>query len=217
MINVILAEGHNIVRIGIRALLEKDGGFNILAEGVNTTQALNYVKDKGIDADIVLVDMSAGGLAGIELVQSFKNISPNIKVIIFTALDNERGLINAFKVGANGYLLKNVSADELVFGIKHVQSGGRYICSELALRLLDKLIAMPEFVIGDSASNYDLNIKEQEVLMLIGEGLTNQEIAEKIFTSKRTIEGYRQSLMAKTGSRNTASLIKFAINNGLIN
>jgi DNA-binding NarL/FixJ family response regulator len=159
--------------------------------------------------------MSAGGLAGIELVQSFKNISPNIKVIIFTALDNERGLINAFKVGANGYLLKNVSADELVFGIKHVQSGGRYICSELALRLLDKLIAMPEFVIGDSASNYDLNIKEQEVLMLIGEGLTNQEIAEKIFTSKRTIEGYRQSLMAKTGSRNTASLIKFAINNGI--
>ncbi|RYZ99933.1 MAG: response regulator transcription factor [Sphingobacteriaceae bacterium] len=217
MINVILAEGHNIVRIGIRTLLERDGGFKILAEGISGVEAVNYINDGGSDADIVLTDINMPGMGGLELIEKLKEISPKVKVIMFTSLDNEKHISKAFKEGASGYLLKNVSSDELVFSIKHVHEGGRYICSELAFRLLDKLVDMPDLVTLNSSNDFDISAKEQEVLTLISEGFTNQEIADKIFTSKRTVEGYRQALMSKTGSRNTAALIKLAIRTGLIN
>src|SRR5690606_34249411 len=125
--------------------------------------------------------------------------------------DNEKYVAQAFAAGASGYLLKNVSADELLFSLKHVNVGGKYLCSELSLRLLDKLLY-------PGANHPDLNpdavefsMREIEILNLLVEGFTNHEIADKLFISKRTVEGHRQNMIVKAKVRNTAGLIRYAV------
>jgi DNA-binding NarL/FixJ family response regulator len=135
---------------------------------------------------------------------------------MLTMLDHERYVAKAFKAGASGYLLKNTSPDELIFAIKHVYANGNYLFSELAMQLLDRVSQGRDIMILDNCSDVDFSKRETEVLILIAEGFTNQEIADKLFTSKRTIEGHRQSMIDKTGTRNTAALIKFALLNGII-
>lgn len=216
MINVLLTEDHNVVRNGLKSLLEKDGELCVAAEATNGKQAL-AVLDKGIKIDIILTDINMPEMAGLELTATVKDRYPKIKVIILSMLDHEKYILEAFKMGASGYILKNVTADELVFAIKHVcRNSERYICSELALRMLDKLIQKPEVVIPKPMVEMDLSKREIEILLLITEGYTNLEIADRLFTSKRTVEGHRQNLIDKTGSKNTAALVRYAILNGLI-
>lgn len=125
--------------------------------------------------------------------------------------------MQAFHEGAVGYLLKSVSADELVFAIKHVVLNNLYICSELTSKFLKRLLTIPHPSEKQSLLDIEFSAKEIEVLGLITEGYTNQEIADKLFTSKRTVESQRQALIDKTGSRNTASLVRYAISNGVVN
>lgn len=212
MINILLAEDHNIVRNGIRSLLDKEPGLHVSGEGINGNEILKLL-DEGLPADVILADMNMPGMAGVELIQKAKEQHPHVKVVILSMLDHEKYVARAFNAGALGYLLKNVSADEMIFALKHVHIGGKYLCSELSFRLLEKLIYAPEL---PDQPDVDFSKREIEVLTLIAEGHTNTEIADKLFTSKRTVEGHRQSLIDKTQSRNTATLIKYAIINGII-
>lgn len=215
MLQVLLAEDHNIVRNGVRMLLETDKNINIVAEATNGQQVLDYIAS-GNKIDVILADINMPVMDGISLLKEMKISHPEIRVVMLSMHDNEKYVSQAFFEGASGYLLKNVSADELLFSLKHVSMGGKYLCSELSLRLLDKLIhngnhnhTLPDLGIEFSS-------REIEVLHLIAEGLTNSEMSEKLFISKRTIEGHRQSLIDKTGSRNTATLIRYAVLNGII-
>lgn len=217
MINVVLAEDHNVVRNGIKSLLENEQDLQVVAEATNGSEVLDLL-EKGINTDIILTDINMPKMTGIEMTALVNEKFPNVKVIILSMLDHEKYIIEAFKAGASGFILKNVTKDELVFALKHVRlNNEKYICSELALRLLDKLINKPDVAVPDELSDLDLSKREVEVLVLIAEGYTNQEIADKLFTSKRTIEGHRQNLIDKTNSRNTAALIRYAILSGLIN
>lgn len=215
MINIILAEDHNIVRNGIRSLLEKEPGIKVAGEAANGREALDLL-NSGTQADIILADMNMPEMTGVELIKQIQNSYPAVRVVVLSMLDHEKYVYQAFAAGANGYLLKNVTADELVFAIKHVSIGGRYLCSELSFTLLDRLIYAPEISI-DGQQGIEFSKREIEVLQLIAEGLTNTEIAERLYTSKRTVEGHRQNLIDKTNARNTAALIRYAIVNGIIN
>jgi len=216
MIRIILAEDHNIVRNGIRNLLEKEKDLKIVGEAFNGQEVLDLIA-QGISADIVLADINMPVMNGIEMSSQILAKSPKTKIVILSMLDHERYVIQAFQAGVSGYLLKNISADELVFAIRHIHIDGRYICSELALRFLDRLIAQPDRRQHETETGVEFSAREIEVLMLIADGLTNQEIADRLFTSKRTAEGYRQTLIEKTRARNTAALIRYAIQHGLIN
>lgn len=215
MLKVILAEDHNIVRNGIRMLLEADKEISIVAEAVNGREVIDLIA-AGISADIVLADINMPELDGITLIKQLKIVSPAIRVVVLSMLDNEKYVSQAFTEGAYGYLLKNVSADELLFSLKHVYTGGKYICAELSIRMLDTLINSPVPAAIAVNNNIEFSSREIEVLHLIAEGLTNAEMSDKLFISKRTIEGHRQSLIEKTGSRNTAALIRFAVLSGII-
>jgi len=136
--------------------------------------------------------------------------------VMLSMHDNEKYISQSFMEGAVGYLLKNISAEELVFSLKHVETGKKYICAELAVNMLNKLITNGVLEQDSTFSEADFSSREIEVLHLIAEGLTNLEMAEKLFISKRTVEGHRQSLLDKTGSRNTAKLIRYAATNGLL-
>lgn len=215
MLQVLLAEDHNIVRNGIRMLLETDKGINVVGEAVNGREVLEHIA-QGHKIDVVLADINMPELDGISLLKEMKILSPEIRVVILSMHDNEKYVAQAFLEGASGYLLKNVSADELIFSLKHVSIGGKYLCSELSIRMLDKQVHNGNNSIAISESNLEFSMREIEVLHLISEGLTNNEMSDKLFISKRTIEGHRQSLIEKTGSRNTAALIRFAVLNGII-
>lgn len=215
MIHIILAEDHHIVRDGVRALLEKEKEFSITGEAETGNDVLHLL-EKGTKADIILADMNMPGLGGLELAAQIKAGYPMIKVIILSALDNEKYVLNAFLAGAKGYLLKSVSPDELIFAIKHTHHFTQYICSELSKRFLNRLLALPDPVTQKNIRELNFSGRDVEILSLLGEGFTNQEIAGKLFTSRRTIENQRQAMIDKSGARNTIALIKFALINGII-
>lgn len=216
MIKVLLAEDHNVVRNGIKSLLEKENDLEAVAEVTNGRQALELL-EKGLQPDIILTDINMPELNGMQLLARVKEEFPKIKVIILSMLDHEKYVVEAFKAGAFGYILKNVTSDELVYALKYVcRNNERFICNELALRMLDKVIKKPEMIVPDELAEADLSKREVEVLTLIAKGFTNLEIADKLFTSKRTVEGHRQNLIEKTNSRNTAALIRYAILSGII-
>jgi len=216
MIKIILAEYHNIVRDGIRNLLEKEPNFEIVAEATNGADVIRMMRE-GTEADIILADMNMPVMGGMELAEKLKETASKAKFIMLTMIDHEKYVMKAFKSGIAGYLLKNISADELIFAINHIHIDGHYICSELAMRFMHRLAEMPATQSTEDMSKVEFTKRELEVLALTAEGYTNQQIADKLFTSKRTVEGHRQSMINKTGTRNTITLIKYALQHGIIN
>lgn len=214
-IRVILAEDHQVVRSGIRALLEKQPGIIIVGEAGSGEEVLELL-NQDTNPDIILSDIHMPGMSGIELIEQLKHAAHNIKIIVLSMLDNEKFIVKAFRAGASAYLLKNAAGEELVFAIYHVQAGGEYLCAEVGMRLLRRLVKTPDLIVDDLPADLQLTERDLEVLQLIAEGHTNQEMADKLFTSKRTVEGYRQQLMNKTGTRNTAALVGFAFTHNLI-
>ncbi|RZM21493.1 MAG: response regulator transcription factor [Pedobacter sp.] len=215
MLNVLLAEDHNIVRNGVKMLLETDRSIDVVGEAVNGLEALETVKS-GKKIDVVLADINMPELDGMSLIAEINKISPETKVIILSMHSSDEYVAEAFLKGAAGYLIKNISADELVFAIKHVCAGNRYLCAEIAIRMFETQMSDFADTPVNHSSKIDFSSREIEVLHLIAEGLTNSEMSEKLFISKRTIEGHRQSLIDKTGSRNTAALIKYAVQMGIV-
>jgi DNA-binding NarL/FixJ family response regulator len=212
-IRIILAEDHHVVRNGIKSLLEMEDDFEVVGEAANGIEALQLL-DEGIEADVVLSDISMPDMDGLELARKLATQYPHIKVIILSMMDNENYVYDAVKSGIKGYLLKNTGRDELVFSIRHVAGGNQVICSELGMQMLWK--AMEAHTQPVPKPYKDFSPRELEVLLLTADGYTNNEIAEKLFTSRRTVEGHRQSLIDKAGVKNTPHLIQFAFRTGIL-
>ena len=215
MLKIILAEDHVIVRNGIKLLLESQPGVQVIAEAANGVEVLDLIKS-GLAPDIILTDINMPEMDGIALIKELRASHPAIRTIVLSMLDNEKYVAQAFLEGSSGYLLKNVNEDEMMFALKTVASGTKYLCAELAQKLLDRLIQNIVQQSEQISQRVDLSMREIEVLHLLAEGLTNQEMADKLFLSKRTVEGHRQTLIDKTGSKNTAALIRFAVVNGFL-
>lgn len=218
-IKIVLTEDHKIVRSGIRSLLENDSEIEIVAEAANGAELLELFKSGDINPNeiILITDINMPGINGIDMIPGLLETYPDLRTIVLSMLSHEKYVFKAFKAGAKGFMLKNISSEELLFGIKHISTtGSRYLCSELALELLDKQLGR-SFALTDDLPEVDLSKREMEILSLIAEGYTNQEIADKIFTSKRTVEGHRQNLIDKTQSRNSAALIRYAVLRGIVN
>jgi two-component system response regulator NreC len=212
--NILLAEDHKVVRNGLRMLLETDKTIKVAAEAVNGAQVLQILESNH-QIDIVLSDVNMPLMDGIAMTVELKKRGSGVKVVILSMHENESYVHEAFRAGACGYLLKNIGEEELVFAIKHINSCGYYLCAELSIGLLKKNMDTMQ-PIHEHAVAADYTPREIEVLLLIADGLTNQEMSDKLFLSKRTIEGHRQSLIDKTGVRNTANLVSYAIRNGMI-
>ncbi|MRX46654.1 response regulator [Pedobacter puniceum] len=214
MINIILAENHNLVRNGIKILLERDADLKVVADSQYSKDVLDLL-ETGLVADILLANINVPDVEGVNLIKTIKQRYPQLSVVILSMLDHEEFIIDTFKEGASGYLFKNIGSDELIFALKHVHNGHKYICNELSLRFLDKLMSLPSQK-KNWALHHNFSAREIEILYLMSEGYTNNEMSDKLFISKRTIEGYRQNLIDKTKVKNTAALIKYAVLNGII-
>lgn len=215
MISVILADDQNIVRSGIRNLLEQDGRFSVIGEASGTAGVFELL-DKGVIPEIILADIILPESAEYGKNFSFhKTITP--KLVLLSVADGNENVSKAFELGFIGYLLKNISAEELVFALSYIHlNNKKYLSADLALRLLDIVANLPALNYKGVGTIQLFSRRETEVLELISDGYTNQEIANKLFTSKRTVEGHRQALMDKAEVSNSAALVKFAFRNKLI-
>ena len=216
MIKILLAEDHKIVRNGIKTILEEEQDLAVTGEADNGVQALSLL-EAGAEADILLTDISMPEMDGLTLANVIREKYPNIKVIVLSMMDNEKYIFDAFNFGIKAYMLKSVTTEELVFSIRHVFAGYEMISSELGMKMLRR--ASKSGLQGNNhtqPSPPELTTRELEILTLIGEGYTNSQIADKTFTSRRTVEGHRQNLLDKTGMKNTAQLIRYACKVGLL-
>jgi len=218
MIKILLVEDHMVVRNGIKLLLESQEGFEVVGEASNGKEALDFLSANSVP-DIVLTDISMDEMDGMELLQVLNKQYSSIKVVILSMLNQINYVIEAFESGLAGYLVKNVGYHELLFGLNHIANGGRYMSEEITMILLDQVRSGQSYaqIPGELQTDFDISERELEVLKLIAEGYTNVEIADKIFLSKRTVEGHRQNLIDKAGVKNTAHLVKFAFERGILN
>ncbi|WP_375417207.1 response regulator [uncultured Hymenobacter sp.] len=217
MTRLLLADDHAIIRDGIRALLSAEEDLLIAGEAGNGAELLTLLETT--PADVVLMDVNMPVLDGYATMQELRQRYPALRVLVLSMLDHENYVARMLDAGAAGYILKNSSIAEIAFAIRMVATGQRFLCSEIGFNLLYKLTSsplQPEKNAPTLPPGVELTGRELEVLRLIAEGFTNQEIADKLFTSKRTIETHRQNIITKTQARNTAALIKLALDWRLI-
>jgi DNA-binding NarL/FixJ family response regulator len=210
MIRLFLVDDHAVLRHGLRALFRQEDGLEVVGEAEDGEELLAQLP--ATPCDVVLLDLHMPGLDGLATTQRLHAEFPDVRVLVLSMADGERAIGQVLAAGAHGYVLKNVGHDEIVMAVRAVAAGRRFLCSELGLAMLEKLLAItPEPVVKVSGS---LSAREQEILQLVADGLTTAEIAEKLFTSPRTVETHRQNIMEKTGAKNTAALIKTAASQG---
>ncbi|UIR57272.1 response regulator transcription factor [Sphingobacterium sp. SRCM116780] len=217
MIKIMLAEDHQVVLNGIKLLLESQPDLSVIDYGKNGNEILAILKNGNIP-HILITDINMLNMDGLELISHVRRDYPTIKIIVLSMLNDLQLMLQAFENGIVGYLVKNVGYEEMLFCIRQVAKGGKFICEEMSTLLLDNFRRSPSAFqqVDQIVEKIGLTARELEVLQLIGEGFTNMQIADKLFLSKRTVEGHRQNLLEKTSVKNTASLIKYALKNGLI-
>lgn len=203
-IEVFIVDDHYMVIEGIRALLQDDPNIELIGHASNAASCLAFLKTK--QPDVVLMDISMPEKSGVELCKEVRNIYPGVFVIGLSTF-NQFTYINSMQEnGASGYLLKNAGKQEITIAIKTVATGKTYLSDEAASILKN----------AAHESSPVLTRRENEVLRLIAEGFTNPEIANKLFLSLSTVDTHRKSLMRKLNIKNTALLIRYAVEHKLI-
>ena len=223
MIRIILADDHTILRNGIRSLLVAEADLEVVGEASNGAELLDLLEDT--PADVVLMDVNMPVLDGVATMPLLLERFPDAKVLVLSMLDHPSYVARMLDAGALGYVLKNATINEITHAIRMVAAGHQFLCTEIGLAMLYKTVSQINALSSNSPTastddqgyiNTELTPRELEVLKLIAAGLTNGEIADKLFTSKRTIETHRQNIISKTKAKNTAALIKLAVSRGLI-
>ena len=215
MIRVFIVDDHTLIRDGLRALLAAEPLFEVVGEADNGQALLDQLPT--VATDVVLLDLNMPVLDGLATTHRLREEYPHLRILLLSMMTHERTIGEALAAGAHGYVLKNADKYEVVAALQGVASGKRFLCSEIGLALLDKLLLQePRPPAPGTSPGVSLTHREREILQLVASGLTNQEIADQLFTSKRTVESHRQNLLEKTGVRNTPALVKYAMEHGLL-
>ncbi|MGI4741790.1 MAG: response regulator [Janthinobacterium lividum] len=217
MIRIFLVDDHTIVRDGIRLLLASEPSLQIVGEAGHGQALLDQLPTT--PTDVVLLDINMPVLDGLATTLRLRAEFPAVRILVLSMLSHERYIGQLFDAGAHGYVLKSADKGEIVVAIQSVASGKQFLCSDLGLAMLRKVLAKTPGIGSEEPETKkpgQLTRRETEILRLLADGLTTSEMAEKLFTSKRTIETHRQNILEKTRTKNTASLIKLAMTQGLL-
>jgi len=212
-ITVTLADDHEIMRRGLRALLEAEPDMEIVGEGSTGLEALQLVER--LHPTVAVLDMQMPGLSGLDVAREVHTRFPATQTVILSMHSEEEYVTNALRNGRLGYVLKGNSSQDLVSAVRAAAEGRRFLSSELSERAILAYLAQAQQV--SPLNMYDtLSTREREVLTLVAEGKTSGEIADVLSLSARTVETYRRRLMSKLDLDNQADLIKFALKRGLV-
>lgn len=207
IIKVVIADDHEIVRVGIRRVLSIDKRIQLLAEASDGEEAISVVKEYA--PHVALLDISMPKIDGIEAARHIKNNFPDVIVLILTAFEDFRFIERAFAVGADGYLSKDISPQSLIEAIYKALQGER-VFSRSILRVLEQ---QPSIAYREEETNSNVTItkREQEILNYVALGKTSQEIADILGISLRTVQTHRSNIMQKLGIKTASGLIRFAV------
>lgn len=209
MIRVLIVDDHALVRMGIRRLLDDLPDIEVVAEAENGETALALVKLH--QPDVVLLDMKMPGIDGWEVTRRLKKTSPHVKVIAVTALSTEPLPSRVLQLGAMGYLTKESGPEEMAAAIRKVVKGEKYLSAEIAQKMAISSLEAP------NESPFDLlSEREMQVMLMITRGMNVQDIADRLFLSSKTINGYRYRMFEKLGIKNDVELTYMAMKHGVI-
>jgi DNA-binding NarL/FixJ family response regulator len=210
---VLLVENNNLLRYGLRSMITALPGYEVVGEATEGRGAIREAIS--LHPEIILMELSLPGLNGIEATAQIKKRMPDVRVLVLTAYKSDEYVTEAFRVGADGYVLKDASYDQFVVAIHVVSSGKKYICPEVSMQLISGLLHG-----GDTSKAMTawstLTARERSILKLVAEGYTNRTAGEVLNISAKTVEKHRANLMHKLGLRNVAELILKALDMGLI-
>lgn len=207
MIRVFIVDDHPVVIEGIRSLLLKENDIEWVGQAMNGSSCLGFFVNNL--ADVVLMDISMPGMDGVELCAIMKEKYPGIFILGLSTFNQGLYIKKMMENGASGYILKNSTKEELIKAIHTVNDGGIFFSGEAGQ-------ALQEYQKSSMAELPVLTPREKEILLLIAEGYTNPQIAGKIFLSQFTIDSHRKNLLAKLNVKNTASLVRLAVERKLI-
>jgi DNA-binding NarL/FixJ family response regulator len=213
MIRVFITDDHEIYLEGLALLLNKQEGIEVTGTATSGKELLGCVQ-KGLDTDILLLDVYLPDMPEEEIVQQIRSVYPDLRIVYLTLLRGTRYVHKLAKYNIQGYILKNASLDELLSAIRSVHEGGRYFSKDIHIGDRDEDFRNT-ITIEDRQIDEILSRRELEVLRLICKEYSNAEIAEKLFLSVSTVETHRKNLIAKLGVNNTVGLVKFALRNNL--
>ncbi len=211
-IRVLLVDDHAILREGIKALLEKQDNIEVIAEAADGREAIPKVAQSR--PDVVVLDISMPMMDGLESTRQIKRENPDIKVLVLTMHDNEEYFFQLLRAGASGYVTKKSVSRELVSAIEAVYRGDSFFCPSMAKFLLSDFLRLDKAV--ENIDQEDLTPREREIVKLIAEGYTNQQIADLLHRSVKTIESHRSNILRKLDIHDSIELVKYAVRKKLI-
>jgi DNA-binding NarL/FixJ family response regulator len=211
-ISIVLAEDHTLVREGVRFLLKREKDFVVVGETADGLEVVPLVER--LKPDVLLMDLILPGLNGLELTRRVVRKSAGTRVVVLSMHDSEVYVMEAFKNGAAGYLMKGCTAAELAQAVRSAASGRKYISRQLSDRVAQACLEPPDRTAQGLFGS--LTAREREILYLVAEGYTSAEIADRLFISRRTVETHRANLMTKLGLSNQSELIRYALRSGLL-
>jgi DNA-binding NarL/FixJ family response regulator len=212
-IEVVLADDHEIFRDGLSALLKKDPAVRLVGEACNGAELIEVVQK--VKPQVVLTDIKMPILNGIEATRRLLQEMPGLGIIALSMFEEEKMILEMLDAGARGYLLKNADKKEIFDAIECVHRGSIYYCSQTSMKLIGLLSRSDAPGKGGSGKKIDFSEKELQIIRLICRELSNKEIAEQLNLTIRTVEKYRERIHEKTGSKNMAGVVVYAIKNGL--
>jgi DNA-binding NarL/FixJ family response regulator len=213
-IKVLIADDHKIIRVGLIGLLKRAADIQVAGEAANESQVLDTLSNRVID--VVLMDIDMGQTSGIQTTQKLKKQFPDVQVLALTIHDEEDNIVKMLEAGANGYLLKDAGEEELLAAIHTVARGDSYFSSSVSATLLKALTHRQTQAHSHARKDVPLSDREIEVLRLIAREYTNGEIADRLFISIRTVDTHRRNILEKLQLKNTAGLVRYAIEKALI-
>ncbi len=204
--DVLLVEDHTIVRSSLRAMLERTGEFRVVGEVENGAEAVQFCRENSAP-DLVLMDLSMPVLNGVEATAELSRHCPTARVVVLSAYDEERSIVEVIRAGAKGYLLKRAGVADLLEALRTVALGGSYLSPQISNALFQRLQS------GDDKAkrNGDLSPRESQVMRLIAQGMTSKEIASALDLGVETVRSYRKTLMKKLGVNNAAGITRLAV------
>jgi len=210
---IVIAEDHTILRAGLRALLSGQNDLEVIGEAGDGREAVRKIDT--LQPDLLLIDLSMPKLNGIDAIREIKSRHPEIKIIVLTVHKSDEYIIAALKAGANGYMLKDASQNELLLAIDYVINGKTFLSPSISDKVVVAVLNTDKKD-KPAAVLDNLTAREREILKLVAEGNTNKKIADHLCISLKTVEKHRSNLMKKLDLRNTAGLTAYAIEKKMV-
>lgn len=210
-INIVLVDDHSLFRTGLAGLLSRRDDFNVVADYGSGEEFLANIDN--LDVDVVFMDISMPGIDGAETTRRALALRPTMRIITLSMFGDDHYYTRMVESGASGFLLKDSDIDEVYSAVESVVAGDSYFSNALLGSLTRHMMPLTPEVLTDEDA---LSNREIEILLEVCKGLSNQEIADKLFISKRTVDKHRANILEKTGCKNTANLVVYAIKNHLV-